>query len=144
MSRIKINHLLRAQDPMENVLIKGWVRTKRDTKTFSFLEINDGSCLKNLQVIVDDTLSNYAEAKQLTTGSAIAIHGNLIPSKGKSTNPFTRKTAGVTAGHLREKYHPCPYGAKKRPSSRPLKITRSSLFPEKPDPAKQPRFQSSV
>ena len=83
MSRIKINHLLRAQDPMENVLIKGWVRTKRDTKTFSFLEINDGSCLKNLQVIVDDTLSNYAEAKQLTTGSAIAIHGNLIPSKGK-------------------------------------------------------------
>jgi len=83
MSRIKINHLLRAQDPRENVLIKGWVRTKRDTKTFSFLEINDGSCLKNLQVIVDDTLPNYTEAKQLTTGSAIAIHGNLIPSKGK-------------------------------------------------------------
>ena len=83
MSRIKINHLLRAKDPVENVLIKGWVRTKRDTKTFSFLEINDGSCLKNLQVIVDDSLSNYGEAKQLTTGSAVAIHGNLIPSKGK-------------------------------------------------------------
>ncbi len=83
MSRIKINHLLRAEDPMENVLIKGWVRTKREAKTFSFLEINDGSCLKNLQVIVEDTLSNYGEAKQLTTGSAVAIHGNLISSRGK-------------------------------------------------------------
>jgi asparaginyl-tRNA synthetase len=83
MLRIKINHLLSAEDSLENVLIKGWVRTKRDTKTFSFLEINDGSCLKNLQVIVDDTLPNYGEAKQLTTGSAVAVYGNLIPSKGK-------------------------------------------------------------
>ena len=83
MSRIKINQLLKTETPVENILIKGWVRTKRDTKTFSFLEINDGSCLKNLQVIVDDTLSNYGEAKQLTTGSAVAIHGNLIPSQGK-------------------------------------------------------------
>ncbi|MDX2447011.1 MAG: asparagine--tRNA ligase [Desulfobacterales bacterium] len=83
MPRIKINQLLEAENTVDNILINGWVRTKRDTKTFSFLEINDGSCLKNLQVIVEDTLSNYGEAKQLTTGSAVAIHGNLIPSRGK-------------------------------------------------------------
>jgi asparaginyl-tRNA synthetase len=83
MPRIKINQLLKAENTVDNILINGWVRTKRDTKTFSFLEINDGSCLKNLQVIVDGTLPNYAETKQLTTGSAVAIHGNLVHSKGK-------------------------------------------------------------
>jgi asparaginyl-tRNA synthetase len=83
MARIKINPLLKTASPVEHVLVKGWVRTKRDSKSFSFLEINDGSCLKNLQVVVDDTLPNYGEAKQLTTGSAVAVHGNLIPSKGK-------------------------------------------------------------
>ena len=95
MSRVKINQLLKTETPVENILIKGWVRTRRDTKTFSFLEINDGSCLKNLQVIVDDSLSNYGDTKQLTTGSAVAIHGNLIPSQGKGqTGKFTA-TASV-------------------------------------------------
>lgn len=83
MPRIKINQLLEAESTVDNILINGWVRTKRDTKTFSFLEINDGSCLKNLQVIIDDTLPNYAETRQLSTGSAVAIHGNLVHSKGK-------------------------------------------------------------
>ena len=83
MPRVKINQLLEAESTVVNILINGWVRTKRDTKTFSFLEINDGSCLKNLQVIIDDTLPNYAETRQLTTGSAVAIHGNLVHSKGK-------------------------------------------------------------
>jgi len=83
MPRIKINQLLASGTPEENVLVKGWVRTKRDAKTFSFLEVNDGSCLKNLQIIVDDSLPKYDETKRLTTGSAVAVQGNLIPSKGK-------------------------------------------------------------
>ena len=83
MARIKISKLLNTASPVENVLVKGWVRTRRDAKNFSFLEINDGSCLKNLQVVADDTLPNYGQARQLTTGSAVAVCGNLIPSKGK-------------------------------------------------------------
>jgi len=83
MSRIKINELMKSTEPKNDVLVKGWVRTKRDAKTFSFLEVNDGSCLKNLQIIADGTLSTYGDVKRLTTGSAVAVQGNLIPSQGK-------------------------------------------------------------
>ncbi|MCP4747019.1 MAG: asparagine--tRNA ligase [Desulfobacteraceae bacterium] len=83
MSRIKIVNLLKSESPIDNVTIKGWIRTKRDSKTFSFLEINDGSCLRNIQVVVDETISNYEEIKKLTTGSAISVTGRLIASQGK-------------------------------------------------------------
>jgi len=82
MERTKIFNLLNSDAPVPEVLIKGWIRTRRDSKSFSFLEINDGSCLKNIQVIANDTLSNYEEIKKLTTGSAVAVAGALIESQG--------------------------------------------------------------
>jgi len=83
MVRQKIVKLLGSVNPAENVLIKGWVRTRRDSKGFSFLEINDGSCLKNIQVIADDSLANYEDIKKISTGSALAITGDLVASRGK-------------------------------------------------------------
>ena len=80
--RTKIIALLKSGKPIENILLKGWVRTKRETKTFSFLEVNDGSCLKNMQIVVDEKTPEYGEIKKLTTGSAVAVWGNLIPSQG--------------------------------------------------------------
>lgn len=82
MKRIKIHTLLTSELLETEVLIMGWVRTRRDAKTFSFIEVNDGSCLKNLQVIADDTLINYDDIKKISTGSAVKIIGNLVPSKG--------------------------------------------------------------
>jgi asparaginyl-tRNA synthetase len=82
MERTKINELLKAAAPLDDVLIKGWVRTRRDAKAFSFLEINDGSCLKNIQAIADDVLPNYEDIKKLTTGSAVSVKGKLVASKG--------------------------------------------------------------
>jgi asparaginyl-tRNA synthetase len=82
MERTKIFKLLNSESPAAQVLIKGWIRTRRDSKSFSFLEINDGSCLKNIQVIANDTLSNYDEIKKLTTGSAVAAAGELVESQG--------------------------------------------------------------
>jgi asparaginyl-tRNA synthetase len=67
---------------VEQVLIKGWVRTRRDSKGFSFIEVNDGSSLKNIQVVADENLSNYEDVKKLTTGSALAVGGQLVESKG--------------------------------------------------------------
>jgi asparaginyl-tRNA synthetase len=67
---------------MDGVLVKGWVRTKRDSKDFSFIEVNDGSCLKNIQIIVDNTIDNYKDITRLSTGSAVAISGKLEESKG--------------------------------------------------------------
>jgi asparaginyl-tRNA synthetase len=80
--RTKIFNLLQTDQPIDEILIKGWVRTRRDSKNFSFLEINDGSCLKNIQVIADSELTNYDEITRLSTGSAVAISGKLIASKG--------------------------------------------------------------
>ncbi len=83
MKRTKINRLLKNASPLDNVLINGWLRTKRDAKNFSFLEINDGSCLKNIQVIADNSLDEYAEITKLTIGSALAVKGRLVNSQGK-------------------------------------------------------------
>jgi asparaginyl-tRNA synthetase len=82
MERTKIFNLLKSETPAAEVLIKGWTRTRRDSKSFSFLEINDGSCLKNIQVIANDSLPNYEEIKKLTTGSAVAVRGELVESRG--------------------------------------------------------------
>lgn len=83
MMRQKIVKLLGSQSPADEVLIKGWVRTRRDSKDFSFLEINDGSGLKNIQVIADESLVNYEQIRKITTGSAVAITGRLVESQGK-------------------------------------------------------------
>ena len=62
----------------------GWVRTKRDSKAFSFLEINDGSCLSNLQVVVDAAIAWYDEAVvPARTGASLVIEGNIVESLGK-------------------------------------------------------------
>ena len=82
IKRTKINDLLRFDAAVDEVLIKGWVRTKRDSKDFSFIEINDGSCLKNIQIIAESSLNNYDDITRLTTGSAVAISGSLAESPG--------------------------------------------------------------
>jgi len=86
MERTKIHKLLNSEAPLDNVLIKGWVRTRRDSKAFSFLEINDGSCLKNIQVIADESLPNYEGIKRLTTGAAVTVGGKLVKSQGGGQN----------------------------------------------------------
>src|ERR671924_1038606 len=78
-----VDLLIHATRSTERVLVKGWVRTRRDSKEFCFIELNDGSCLKNLQIIVEaDLLSNYQAIKVLGTGSSIAVEGELVPSPG--------------------------------------------------------------
>ena len=83
MKRTKIFNLYQSGVSREKVTIKGWIRTRRDSKSFSFLEINDGSCLKNMQVIAESSLSNYFDIKKLTTGSAVSVNGRMIKSQGK-------------------------------------------------------------
>lgn len=82
LKRTKIKNLLQSEQTIAQVLIKGWVKTKRDSKDFSFVEVNDGSCLKNIQVIANNTLENYNDIKKLTTGSSVAVKGALVESAG--------------------------------------------------------------
>ncbi len=83
MKRTKINILTALGETPGQVLVKGWVRTKRDSKEFSFMEVNDGSCLKNIQVIANKDLENYGEIQGVTTGTSLIVEGELVASPGK-------------------------------------------------------------
>ncbi|MEJ2133664.1 MAG: asparagine--tRNA ligase [Desulfofustis sp.] len=81
-----IRTLLKDTAVGSSVTIAGWLRTRRDSSGFSFLEVNDGSCLANIQVIADKGLTNYeSEIKKLTTGCSLVIRGELkeSPAQGQ-------------------------------------------------------------
>src|SRR5204863_2757883 len=78
--RTLIKHALVATEPREAISVKGWVRTRRDAKGFSFLELNDGSCLANLQVVVDATIPGAEHLPELATGASAMVEGALVPS----------------------------------------------------------------
>ncbi|MDR1498420.1 MAG: asparagine--tRNA ligase [Puniceicoccales bacterium] len=81
--RTLVKDALNATSPCECILLQGWVRTRRDAKGFSFLEINDGSALKGLQVIVKESHPNYAALmRRSTTGTSVSVSGKLVPSQG--------------------------------------------------------------
>ncbi|MCP4307079.1 MAG: asparagine--tRNA ligase [bacterium] len=84
MKRTLIKHVLNSSAVDEPVEVAGWVRTRRDSKGgFSFVEVNDGSSFSGIQVIVPGELANYeSEVLNLTTGSAVAITGELVESPG--------------------------------------------------------------
>ncbi len=83
MEKLLVKEALSSKSPRDSVRVEGWVRTRRDSKTFSFIEINDGSCLKNLQIIVDVALPDYVIIDQLTTGASVKVSGKLVESAGK-------------------------------------------------------------
>src|SRR5882724_9053068 len=83
MWRTSVSDALNSAAAVDHILVKGWVRTRRDSKGLSFLEVNDGSCLKNLQVVVDDTIPAYEHITMVTTGAAVEVQGALIPYPGK-------------------------------------------------------------
>ncbi|MGL5131450.1 MAG: OB-fold nucleic acid binding domain-containing protein, partial [Planktothrix sp.] len=84
MTVSRIIQLLRTGKPDEIVRVQGWVRTKRELKEFTFVEINDGSALANLQVVLNPDLADYGNIlKQLNTGASVEISGVLVESPAK-------------------------------------------------------------
>src|SRR2546423_3592563 len=78
--RTLIKHALAATETTQGLTVKGWVRTRRDSKGFSFLELNDGSCLANLQVVVDAGTPGSEHVPHLNTGASAIIQGNVVAS----------------------------------------------------------------
>src|SRR5436305_15141231 len=85
-SPTSVKDALNQTAPVAPILVQGWVRTRRDSKDFSFIELNDGSSLRNLQVIARNTLPNYAALQRLITGASIIVRGTLVASQGKGQN----------------------------------------------------------
>ena len=89
----------------KSITLGGWVRTVRDQKTFGFIELNDGSYFKNLQVVFEDTLSNFKEVTKLTVGSSITVKGILVESPG-SKQPFEIKAEEISIEGLSDLDYP--------------------------------------
>ncbi len=85
MKREFIKSVLNSNELDREVTIAGWVRTRRDSKGgFSFIELNDGSCFGNIQIIADKDLSNYGdEIQHLFPGASIRATGKVVESQGK-------------------------------------------------------------
>jgi asparaginyl-tRNA synthetase len=85
MKWISVKQARDAQSIGQSVEVRGWVRTRRDSKGgFSFIEINDGSCLGNIQVVADGSLPNYeSDVTTLTVGSSVVVQGEVKASQGK-------------------------------------------------------------
>ncbi|MDM9384297.1 asparagine--tRNA ligase [Chlorogloeopsis sp. ULAP01] len=80
----RIAEILRNGQPDESIKIQGWVRTKRELKDFAFIEVNDGSCLANLQVVINAELPDYEGIlKKLNTGTSVEVAGVLVASPAK-------------------------------------------------------------
>lgn len=89
MKNITIRNLYSDFEAFVNktISLSGWVRTLRSSKSFGFIELNDGSFLKNIQVVFDTTLSNFEEISKLTIGSTINVNGVLVESEN-AKQPF--------------------------------------------------------
>ena len=78
--RTLIKNALAATEPRDTITLGGWVRTRRDSKGFSFLELNDGSCFASIQVVADAGIPGYERIADFTTGSSAVIEGALVAS----------------------------------------------------------------
>lgn len=106
MDRTQIKQLFRnsAEYLGKNVRVAGWVRTIRESKTFGFIELNDGSYFKNLQVVFEDKLSNFNEIAKLSVGASILVEGDLVETPG-AKQPFEIKATRVDIeGHSMPEY----------------------------------------
>jgi asparaginyl-tRNA synthetase len=99
--------ILRQGQPDEVVTVRGWVRTARQLKEFAFVEVNDGSALANLQVVLNPNLPDYAPIlKQLSTGASVEITGTLVASPAKGQRIELHATAVQVCGESDAETYP--------------------------------------
>jgi asparaginyl-tRNA synthetase len=90
--RTSVKNLLNSATALDSVELAGWVRTRRDSKEFSFMELNDGSCLKGIQVIIDLGTPGSEEVGKMNTGAAVKVAGELLESPGQGQSWEVRAT----------------------------------------------------
>ena len=89
---------------MEDLRVAGWVRTRRDSKEFSFLELNDGTCLGNLQIVADAGIAGFESISKMNTGASVEIRGKLIPSPAAGQDWEMQATSLKLLGEVPEDY----------------------------------------
>lgn len=89
----------------QEVEIAGWVRTVRDSKTFGFIELNDGSFLSNLQIVFTDKLSNFADVCKVTISSTLIVKGTIVKTEN-AKQPFEMQATSVEIFNLADSSYP--------------------------------------
>ena len=96
MKKLIIKDLYQNMKQYENqtVTLEGWVKSIRDSKTFGFIELNDGSFFKNVQIVFNDTLENFDSICKLTLISSIKVTGTFILTEG-AKQPFEIQATNI-------------------------------------------------
>jgi len=105
MATSRIADLLAGKIPVGTVItLKGWVRTRRDSKAgFSFVQVHDGSCFDTLQVVVPNSVTNYQdEVLRLSAGCSVIVEGELVASEGKGQNVELQATRIEVPGFVED------------------------------------------
>ena len=83
MQRTRIRDIFSSDAPLGEALVQGWVKTRRSSKSVTFVQVNDGSTLRDLQVVIDEASPFYAAANTLSTGCSVTVQGQVVESQGK-------------------------------------------------------------
>jgi asparaginyl-tRNA synthetase len=103
----RIGELLKNGQPDESVTIQGWVRTKRELKEFAFIEVNDGSTMANLQVILNPDVPDYENLlKKLNTGASVEVAGALVESPAKGQRIELKAASVIVYGEADPETYP--------------------------------------
>ena len=107
MKNITVRNLYKKTENFknENIIIEGWVKTLRDSKTFGFIELNDGTFFKNVQVVFNDSLPNFEEIRKLTLSSSIKVSGKFVLTP-ESKQPFEIQATGIEIESLADNTYP--------------------------------------
>ena len=107
MEKLTIKDLYKDYKNYENkqISLEGWVRTVRDSKTFGFIELNDGSYFKNIQIVISDKLANFKDLVKLTISSSIRVTGELIITEN-SKQPFEIQATNIEVFNLSDNDYP--------------------------------------
>ena len=89
----------------KEIKLSGWIRTLRDSKNFGFIEINDGTFFKNVQIVFDEALSNFSEICKYTISTSITVTGNLVETPG-AKQAFELKATSITLEYLSDQDYP--------------------------------------
>ena len=107
METRRVAEILKKAQPAEQVVVKGWVRTKRELKGFAFTEVNDGSSLASLQVVIDQDVPGYENIlKKINTGASIEVAGTLVASQGKGQKIELQASSVIVYGEADPETYP--------------------------------------
>ena len=106
IGRIKVAKALQMTCYGEEIIVKGWVRTRRGNKNVSFIALNDGSTINNIQIVVDNANFDENELKKITTGDCIGVTGTLVQSMGKGQSVEIQATSIEVYGEADPETYP--------------------------------------